>query len=352
LAVQTHPLSSRNGMIKRSLNNLKQSASLKWRSFCIHPITITICTLILFAVSLVHIFTAPYNFIEKEINIPKSARTWETLAKLYNEGILPHPIITISGALFINGSPKIIAGDYVFKAGSTPKEIMFMLQKGLVLSHRSTFPEGWTVCEIITQINNDDRLSGTLTPLALEGTLFPSTYYIHRNHNRNQLVKKMADTMIKITTELMTTNQNPFIKTGDDLIIFASILEREAATPQELSKIAGVFINRLKKGMRLQSDPTVIYGMTLGKSSLGRLLTRQDLKVDSPYNTYTRAGLPAGAICCPGLAALEAAVHPEETNELFFVLDTDEKQHRFSITYKEHLEHIRRIRKTLRVNHE
>ena len=139
---------------------------------------------------------------------------------------------------------------------------------------------------------------------------------------------------------------------NSDLIIFASILEREAATPQELSKIAGVFINRLKKGMRLQSDPTVIYGMTLGKSSLGRLLTRQDLKVDSPYNTYTRAGLPAGAICCPGLAALEAAVHPEETNELFFVLDTDEKQHRFSITYKEHLEHIRRIRKTLRVNHE
>jgi UPF0755 protein len=339
-------------MVKRILNSLKQSASQKWRSFCIHPILIVTYTLILFAVSLVHIFTAPYNFIEKEINIPKSARTWETLAKLYNEGVLPHPIITISGALFINGSAKIIAGDYVFKAGASPKEMMSMLQKGLVLSHRLTFPEGWTVHEIITQINTDDRFSGTLTSPAIEGSLFPSTYYIHRNHDCNQLVKKMADTMAKVTTELMTTNQNPFIKTGDDLIIFASILEREAATPQELPKIAGVFINRLKKGMRLQSDPTVIYGMTLGKSSLGRPLTRQDLKVDSDYNTYTRTGLPTGAICCPGLAALEAAVHPEETNELYFVLDHDGKQHRFSITYKEHLEHIRRIRNTLKVTHE
>lgn len=339
-------------MVKRILNTLKQSASQKWRSFYIHHILIVICSLILFAISLIHIFTAPYNVIEKEIIIPKSARTWDTLTRLYNKGILPHPIISISGALLINGSPKIMAGDYVFKAGAAPNEIMLILQKGLVVSHRLTFPEGWTIHEITAHINNDNRFSGTLTTHISEGILFPSTYYIHRNHDRNQLVKKMITIMNKATTKLMTTNQNPFIKTVDDLIIFASLLQREAAAPHELPKIAGVFVNRLKKGMRLQSDPTVIYGLTLGKSNLGRPLTRKDLKIDSDYNTYTRAGLPKGAICCPGLAALEAAVHPDETNELYFVLDHDGKQHRFSVTYKEHLDHIRRIRNTLKVTHE
>ena len=339
-------------MVKRILNSLKQSSSLKWRSFYILPLVLIVCTFLFALISLVHIFTSPYNFIEKEINIPKQARTWDTLNKLYHEGILPHPIITISGALFINGSPKIMAGDYVFKAGASPQEMMTMLHKGWVLAHRLTFPEGWTVHEILTEINNDQRLSGTISGTLSEGSIFPSTYYIHRNQDRNKLIQTMTKTMDKVTHELMQSNKNPFIKTSKDLIVFASMLEREAANPDELSKISGVFINRLNKGMRLQSDPTVIYGMTLGKSSLGRPVNRQDLKVDSDYNTYTRSGLPKGPICCPGLAALEAAAHPATTNELYFVLEHDGKAHRFSITYKEHLEHIRRIRNALKVANE
>ncbi len=334
-------------MVKRILNSLKQSASLKWRSFYILPLILIVCTFLLALISLVHIFTSPYNFIEKEINIPKNAKTWDTLNKLYNEGILPHPMIILSGALFINGSSKIIAGDYVFKAGASPQEMMTMLQKGWILAHRLTFPEGWTVHEILSEINNDKRLSGTISGTLPEGSVFPSTYYIHRNQDRNQLIQTMTKTMDKVTNALMQSNKNPFIKTSKDLIIFASILEREAANPDELQKISGVFINRLKIGMRLQSDPTVIYGITLGKSSLGRPVNRQDLKVDSDYNTYTRSGLPKGPICCPGLAALEAAAHPATTHELYFVLERDGKTHRFSITYKEHLEHIRRIRNAL-----
>lgn len=339
-------------MVKRILNSLRQSAALKWRSVYILPNVVGFSTFFLTLFSLVHIFTSPYNFVEKEIDIPKHARTWDTLTRLYNEGILPHPIITISGALFINGSPKIIAGNYVFKAGASPQEMMTMLKKGWVLAHRLTFPEGWTIHEILTEINNDTRLSGTLAKTLPEGSIFPSTYYIHRNQDRNQLIQVMTETMDKVTAELMQSNNNPFIKTSKDLIIFASMLEREAANPDELPKIAGVFINRLKKGMRLQSDPTVIYGITLGKSSLGRPINRQDLKVDSDYNTYTRSGLPKGPICCPGLAALEASAHPAATHELYFVLEHDGKAHRFSITYKEHLEHIRRIRNALKVSNE
>ncbi|MDP3640972.1 MAG: endolytic transglycosylase MltG [Alphaproteobacteria bacterium] len=339
-------------MVKQILNSLKQSASLKWRSFYILPSTLIVCTFFLALISLVHIFINPYNFTEKEINIPKSARTWDTLTRLYSEGVLPHPLISIGGALFINGSPKIIAGDYVFKAGASPQKMMIMLQKGLILAHRLTFPEGWTIHAILTEINGDIRLSGSISDPIPEGSIFPSTYYIHRNQDRNQLIQTMTETMNKVTDELMKSNQNPFIKTTKDLIIFASILEREAATPGELPQIAGVFINRLKIGMRLQSDPTVIYGMTLGKSSLGRPVNRQDLKVDSDHNTYTRPGLPKGPICCPGLAALEAAAHPSTTNELYFILEHDGKAHRFSITYKEHLEHIRRIRNALKVANE
>jgi UPF0755 protein len=339
-------------MVKRILNSLKQSASLKWRSFYILPSILIIFTFFLALISLVYIFTTPYNFIEKEINIPKNARTWDTLNNLYNEGILPHPLISISGAIFINGSPKIMAGDYVFKAGAAPQEIMTMLQKGWVLAHRLTFPEGWTVHEILTEINKDMRLSGTISGTISEGSIFPSTYYIQRHQDRNHLIQTMITTMDKVTHELMQSNENPFIKSTHDLIVFASMLEREAANPDELPKIAGVFINRLTKGMRLQSDPTVIYGITLGKSGLGRPLNRQDLKVDSDYNTYTRSGLPKGPICCPGLAALEAAAHPTTTDELYFVLEHDGKAHRFSITYKEHLEHIRRIRNALKVANE
>ena len=339
-------------MVKRILNNLKQSASLKWRSFYILPSILVVSTFFLALISLVYIFTSPYNFIEQEINIPKNARTWDTLNKLYNEGILPHPLISISGAIFINGSSKIMAGDYVFKAGASPQEMMTMLHKGWVLAHRLTFPEGWTVHEILTEINNDTRLSGTISGTISEGSIFPSTYHIQRHQDRNHLIQTMIKTMDKVTHELMQSNENPFIKSTQDLIVFASMLEREAANPDELPQIAGVFINRLKKGMRLQSDPTVIYGITLGKPGLGRPINRQDLKVDSDYNTYTRSGLPKGPICCPGLAALEAAAHPATTDELFFVLEHDGKAHRFSITYKEHLEHIRRIRNALKVANE
>lgn len=303
-------------------------------------------------ISMIHVYTSPYNYKEVEFNISKGSKTWATLKQLHEQGILPHPIITLFGTLFINGSPRVIAGEYTFKAGATPYEVMDKIIKGNVVTHQLTFPEGVTVHEITTLISKDQRLTGTLSTAPKEGSLFPSTYYIHRTQDRNELIQKMTTTMDKVVAELMTSNRNPYIKTKEDLIVFASMLEREAATPAELPKIAGVFVNRLNKGMRLQSDPTVIYGLTLGKQPLNRPLNRQDLKVDSDHNTYTRFGLPKTAICCPGLAALEAAASPEDTPALYFVLEENGKHHLFSVTYKEHLDHIRRIRNSLKVTHE
>lgn len=352
MAEQTHQSYFRNGMVKQFLNILQQSASKLLRSFFIQSSIIVVCVFILSFISAMYIYMAPYNFVEKEITISKGEKTWNILSSLYHDSVLPHPIVALFGAILTNGSIKIVAGDYLFKIASSPKEILKMLRKGQTIEHRIIFPEGWSTHEIITRINNDNRLSGVIPNNIKEGTLFPSTYYIHRHQDRSQLIQKMTDTMNQVLDELMTSNHNPFIRTSKDLIVFASILERETAAPEELPKIAGVFINRLKKGMRLQSDPTVIYGMTLGKSSLNRPLTRQDLKVDSDYNTYTRHGLPKEPICCPGLAALEAAAHPAETDELYFVLEENGKKHRFSTTYRDHLKHIRRIQNLLRIANE
>jgi UPF0755 protein len=323
---------------------IKKGAPKMWRSFLIPTIIISCLAVLLLIISTIYIFKEPYNPTEIEINIPKGAKTWNILSILHNKGILPYPLLTLTGSLLVNGSSKVLAGEYIFKAGASPAEIMQMLQQGDVVEHKLTFPEGLTVYEIITQINLDNRFKNKINGIPEEGSLFPSTYHIHKHQDRNQLLIKMQETMKKITSELLQKNHNPYIKSAKDLIIFASILEKEAANPEEMPRIAGVFVNRLRQGMRLQSDPTVIYGLTLGKFKLDRPITRKDLKIDSAYNTYTRDFLPIGAICCPGLAALEAAAHPAQTNELYFVLEKDGKRHCFSVTYKEHLEHTRRIR--------
>lgn len=332
--------------LKRIVNTLTKNAFQQWRSFFVRSVIILGSILLISLSTILYIYSTPYNTSHKDFIINRGKKRWESLALLHEEGILPHPLISIIGSVFFNGSLKIIAGEYRFEADMSPQEVLRMLELGKVIEHKITFPEGWSVYEIINLINNDCRLAGSIIHEISEGSLFPSTYNIQRNYDRSRLVKLMTDQMAMIASELMKSNQNPFIKTPHQLIIFASILEKEAATPNELPRIAGVFVNRLKKNMRLQSCPTAIYAQTLGKQKFSRVLTYKDLKVDSKYNTYVRDGLPIGPICCPGLNALEAAAHPLETNELFFVFNG--KKHYFSVTYKEHLENKRRIRNAIR----
>lgn len=330
-------------MINRIVDIFKQGASILWRSFCLRTVLILLATGLLSLVSIVHIYTTPYTKNNTEISIPKGLRTWTTLSLLHEQKVIPSPFVTLIGAMFINGSVKIIAGDYAFKATMSAKDIMRMLSTGKVIEYTITFAEGRSVHDIMLQLKNDDRLTGSIQDHLPEGSLFPSTYIFRKNHSRQHLIHRMTQTMNFVVSALMETNANPFIKTPYELIIFASILEKEAASLEELPRIAGIFVNRLQKKMRLQSDPTVIYGMTLGKNSLGRPLNRQDLKVDSDYNTYARHGLPKTPICCPGFAALKAAAHPKKTDEFYFILDG--KNHLFSVTYQEHLEKKRLIRK-------
>lgn len=335
-------LSFLSGMIKKLISILQKSASKKWRSFFVLPIVILIITLILSLYSLLYLYSSSYNLTIKEVSIPKGATTWKTLSHLNKEGILPHPLIALIGSVTTHGSVRIQAGEYLFTAGISAKDVMRMLREGQVIEHIITFPEGRTAYEIMAQINSDERLSGENVVSVKEGSLFPSTYNIQRNQSKRLLIQKMHKKMNNITSTILQSNQNPFIKTAEELIIFASILEKEAATLEELPRISGVFVNRLKKKMRLQSCPTAMYAKTLGKEKFSRPLTYNDLEIDSDYNTYQREGLPIGPICCPGLRALEAAAHPLDTNELFFVFDG--KKHYFSVTYQQHLERKRQIK--------
>ncbi|MCP5322486.1 MAG: endolytic transglycosylase MltG [Candidatus Paracaedibacteraceae bacterium] len=330
-------------MIKKILGFNLQSALTKWRSFFVLGSFALLCVVIGWLTYAYYVYSNPYNPTQKEITIIKGSSTLDALFLLYKEKILPHPYLTITFAIFMRSPFKFVAGEYLFPTNAPPKQIFKILRMGQVLEHKFVFPEGLTTHEIVTSINNDPRLSGALNIKIPEGSLFPSTYKLQRNSDRMQLIKVMQDNMNKLAKELMKTNQNPFIKTEEQLITFASILEKEAAIPEELPRIAGVFVNRLKNHMRLQSCPTVIYAKTLGKTKTSNILTYEDLKIESEYNTYKKNGLPIGPICCPGLNALKAAAYPMNTTELFFVFDG--KQHHFSVTYKEHLNRKNLIKK-------
>lgn len=343
MAELMHLLYFLNGMIKKILGINLQSALKKWRSFFILSSFALLCLVIGWLTSAYYVYSTPYNSTQKEITILKGSSTLDTLFLLYKEKILPHPYLTITFAIFMKGPLKLIAGEYIFPHNTSPKKVLKALRLGQVLEHKFVFPEGLTTHEIVTSINNDPRLSGFISVKIPEGSLFPSTYKLQRNYDRMKLIKVMQNSMNKLVKELMKTNQNPFIKTEEQLITFASILEKEAAIPEELPRIAGVFVNRLKNNMRLQSCPTVMYAKTLGRTKASNILTYEDLKIESEYNTYKKNGLPIGPICCPGLNALKAAAQPMNTQELFFVFDG--KQHHFSITYKEHLHRKNLIKK-------
>ena len=167
---------------------------------------------------------------------------------------------------------------------------------------------------------SEPYLSEDITVDVKEGELLPETYSFVRGDSRDSIILQAKNAMRLAVDEIWNSREDGLpLKRKEDLLVLASIVEKETSVPDERGLVASVFVNRLKKGMRLQTDPTVIYALTLGKQELGRLLTRNDLKVDSPYNTYKYYGLPPAPICNPGRKALEAAAHPEKSNFIYFV---------------------------------
>jgi UPF0755 protein len=267
---------------------------------------------------------------------------------LAESNIIQHPkfFALISKIYSLYHSLK--SGEYEFTYGISPIQVLRKLASGKSIIHRIIIQEGMSVNEIINIVNNEKLLDGTISTQIPEGYLMPSTYFYSYGDKRENIIDKMRLEMSLALDEVMQKlpKSSP-LKSRKDVLILASIIAKETSNDDERAKIAAVFINRLKKQMKLQACPTVIYALTQGKYKLGRTLTKTDLKTPSPYNTYYNFGLPVGAISCPSKKTLEATVNPTKTDDLYFVTNGNSRNN-FSKTFEEHNQNIENIKQSLK----
>lgn len=240
------------------------------------------------------------------------------------------------------------AGEFSFPAKSSIRDVIDILDSGTTVVRRLTIAEGVTVRQVIFQLNQTEGLAGAISQNPEEGTLLPETYHFSHGDRREAILRRMQGGMAKMLERVWATRIPGLpLDTAREALVLASVVERETGRADERARIAGVFINRLRRGMRLQSDPTVTYGLSEGLGSLPRRLTRTDLKKPTPFNTYVISGLPPTPISNPGQAALEAVVRPADTGELYFVANGD-GGHAFARTLAGHNRNVARWRKIQR----
>ena len=277
-------------------------------------------------------------FIEKGLSTSKIAKI---LAK---EGVINYPIFFKVLKKLCYKDSFLKHGEYQFTKEITPIQVIEKLISGKSLIHKLLIPEGLMVSEILLILEEEQKLEGKITDNVPEGYLMPSTYHYSRSDKRDKMISMMKQSMSDAIDEAMEQlSPDSPIKNRKELLILASIIEKEAGNDAERSMIAGVFINRLNKGMKLQADPTVAYAITLGEYKLSRSLSKKDLDIESPYSTYHVQGLPKGPICCPGKKSIMAVAKPAKTQALYFVVDGT-GGHVFSNSFAEHDAHVQNYR--------
>lgn len=246
-------------------------------------------------------------------------------------------------ALVTRGDGQLRAAEFAFPAHASLREVLEILRHGRPVEHRITVAEGLTAAEIAVVIAGADALSGPVT-VPREGAVLPQTYDYERGVARAALVERMGEAMRR-ALDLAWRQRDPAVALASPraMLVLASIVERETGIAAERPMVAAVFLNRLRLGMRLQSDPTAAYVPAGGLGALDRRLTRADLENPNAYNTYAVAGLPPGPICSPGTASLEAVAHPARTDALYFVA-TGAGGHAFAATLAEHLRNVSLLR--------
>lgn len=282
---------------------------------------------------------------ETTIIIKRGTAFKYSIESLYRNGIIDHPSLFSLTALATNSAKRFKAGEYRFTPSISFREILQKLTSGDVVIRRFTIPEGLTTRQILAILNTTPGLEGAVTLPIQEGELLPETYHFTYGDRRNDIVIRMQKSMQKTLSQLWEKRQGnlPFAN-AEEALTLASIVEKETGLAAERPRIAAIFINRLRKAMPLQSDPTVIYALTEGEEDLTRPLTYNDLKFPSPYNTYMIQGLPPHPISHPGKAAIEAVLNPLETRELYFVSDGS-GGHNFAETLQEHNRNVAAFRK-------
>ncbi|MDB9704404.1 endolytic transglycosylase MltG [Rhodospirillales bacterium] len=264
---------------------------------------------------------------------------------LKQEGIVESVnVFRFGGQLFGTKQP-LRAGEYRIPSKANPARVAEVLKTAEQVVYKTTIAEGLTTLEIVDFLRAQPGLQGDIVTIPVEGALLPETYHFHRGETRLSIIKRMSDAMQRTVDELWVSRAPSLpLATPYEAVILASIVEKETGVAAERGKVAGVFINRLNKKMRLQSDPTVVYGITNGTGPLGRALTRKDLDGVTAYNTYEINRLPPTPIANPGRKAIESVLNPEQTDAIYFVADGT-GGHAFSKTLKEHNRNVRAWRK-------
>ncbi|MBR5599254.1 MAG: endolytic transglycosylase MltG [Alphaproteobacteria bacterium] len=311
---------------------------------------LTFTGIILGGVFLYHIYNqinTPYPINSpKEITISKGATLNQIAHTLKQNSLIKNTYLFIIYARISKISSDLKAGEYLFDSPKSIPEIAYILKEGKVIKRSITIPEGKALVEILEIINKHPHLKGEITVSIKEGDILPETYVFASGTTRNEIIKQATLAMEKtLNNAYKNLSSDSPIKTKQELLILASIIEKETGLKNERSLVASVFINRLKIGMRLQTDPTVIYAVTNGKMNLERALLKKDLTYDSPYNTYVYNGLPPTPICSPGTDAINAATNPSDTKYLYFVADGITGGHRFATNLQEHNKNVALYRK-------
>lgn len=281
---------------------------------------------------------------ETMVVIPKGSGVAAIAAILADAGVIADPLIFRLGVRVGRIDKALKAGEFAFPYGISAKAAAELLVNADPVVRRLTIAEGLTSLQIFEQLVATEGLEEAFD-VPLEGSVLPETYHYSYGDSRAEIVRRMVRAMDKALLSAWNGRADGLPFDGPvEALILASIVEKETGREAERARIAGVFINRLRLGMRLQSDPTVVYGVSRGEGPLGRPLSRADLKDDNPYNTYIIRGLPPGPIANPGLAAIRAVLNPAPTDELYFVADGD-GGHAFAKTLAQHNRNVARWRR-------
>lgn len=281
---------------------------------------------------------------DKIVNIPHGSGIRDIADVLQREGVIDQPWVFVGGVLALKAREDLKAGEYQFAAHASLRDVVATIVDGKVITHQISLPEGLTSEQIVARLLADDILTGNIKEIPREGSLLPDTYNFTRGISREQIIQRMQAAQQRLLKEVWDRHSPDLpLKTPEQLVVLASLIEKETAKPDERTRVAAVFVNRLKQRMRLQSDPTIIYGLVGGKATLGRPIMKSEIDQPTPYNTYQIDGLPPGPITNPGRAALEAAANPARTRDLYFVADGS-GGHVFAESYEQHQKNVAHLR--------
>lgn len=292
--------------------------------------------------------------VSRTVAIPKGEGRIEIAERLEREGVISNRWAFVASHLMQSWMGRggknldLKAGEYEIKKSASIREVVETIAQGKSVLYKISLPEGLTSQQIVERLRAEPNLTGDITEIPAEGSLLPDTYRFSKGMARQEIIDRMKAEQSRLIASLWETRQPDLpIDTAEKAIILASIVEKETGRADERHRVAGVFVNRLRKPMRLQSDPTIIYGIVGGQGSLGRPITRADIEQKTVYNTYTINGLPPGPICNPGRPALEATLNPAKTKDLYFVADGS-GGHQFSETLDDHNDAVANWRKVER----